>query len=297
MGCNVKATKPRIFVNAPIFSDAEKPSKIPKIRPKPTDSGPLPPQILISALLRTRTPAQCPGRTKPVSSPPPRPMLAPSSSRPRRQVRPRSSCPARTQKTTPVTAEEDTAVALSLVQPTKKRHKRAPRTNELTYFLLRCAHSANDRYSRVCPSVTGASPIGARGHAGALPPRRHASNDDRIMARAPLTNGECDAFADAPHAVPSGGGWNDAVVPAHFMDLRKCLSSCKPDLGSTPTTHSRAHGSPVRCPLTRGPRTRRRWQPGGHDARLSTNLRCFSKEPSAEIRLSPRKNTNSAQIR
>ena len=24
----------------------------------------------------------------------------------------------------------------------KKRHKRAPRTNELMYFLLRCAHSA-----------------------------------------------------------------------------------------------------------------------------------------------------------
>ena len=105
------------------------------------------------------------------------------------------------QKTTPVTAEEDTAVALSLVQPTKKRHKRAPRTNELTYFLLRCAHSANDRYSRVCPSVTGASPIGARGHAGALPPRRHASKDDRIMARAPLTSGDCDA----PAALSGGG--------------------------------------------------------------------------------------------
>ena len=46
------------------------------------------------------------------------------------------------QKTTLVTAEETPVVALSLVQPTKKRHARTAYMNNLVYILLRCALSA-----------------------------------------------------------------------------------------------------------------------------------------------------------
>ena len=63
-----------------------------------------------------------------------------------------------TQKTTPVTAEETPVVALSLVQPTKKRqHAHRIHMNKLMYILLRCALSANTKNSRVVV-LTGSSP-------------------------------------------------------------------------------------------------------------------------------------------
>ena len=62
------------------------------------------------------------------------------------------------QKTTPVTAEETPVVALSLVQPTKKRqHAHRIHMNKLMYILLRCALSANTTNSRVVV-LTGSSP-------------------------------------------------------------------------------------------------------------------------------------------
>ena len=51
----------------------------------------------------------------------------------------------------PVTAEETTVVALSLVQPTKNATRaHCAYMNNLVYILLRCALSANTKNSRVC---------------------------------------------------------------------------------------------------------------------------------------------------
>ena len=87
---------------------------------------------------------------------------------------------------------------------------------------------------------------GPRDRTGALPPRRHASHDDRIMAAALLTSDACNRalrprFPIIGHARRTGG---DAVVPAHLASSR-CFGFCKRNPGSTPTTQARAHGAPV----------------------------------------------------
>ena len=120
----------------------------------------------------------------------------------------------------------------------------------------------------------------SRGHAGALPPRRHASHDDRIMAAALLASDACDRalLPRSPIIDQTRRVGGDAVVPAHLV--LDALAPASLTRGRRPPPGVCAHGAPVPSREDEASavarRTRRACSIPVSPARLSTNLRCFS---------------------